>query len=524
MGRPIIGFPNLIDDATLTGGSYESTLPRANVADRRPKVVARTTDDATASTQFDADLGSGKRVDMAALFGHNISLAGLVRFRAQTDGARMVELDAVTNLAGEFALGVYPESDYRVAAPANFDPNDISIACWTIMQHASNDGNEHTIIQPVKSGGGEFVLLRSLGGSIRANSFDGVTFTNAQVTVPYSAGDIVFAGLRRDGSDIYVYAANISTGDTSLAVASAADTNVLSGTFSIGIGQQGTGDLDGEISALITDDGSTADAITDRFNSGNGEMLESTGGWLDAHGNDLVLLVGNVSATLGAFTLGSADPLEVSDLDTVSFTASDEGFVIDSGFLPAYPDAYPVGAILWGEDVGGGTVTAESFAAGKRWPWFFVIDSVDVGILVRFLSFEIDDTANADGFVDIGRAFAGPIYETATGDVLQGAEFDNTDPSVRSVTDGGTFHFDEKNKHRTWVLDLGWMDDVENKTQILEMKRRVGRTGQLVFVPNFEDELGTLEQGMLCVMDETSPAVVLARGLYRQQLFFVEER
>lgn len=77
-------YPDLIASATLSTGSYEATLPRDNLKLRPLYLVARTTDDAVASTKFDADLGSGYALRVLALLKHNISLAGLIRMRVST--------------------------------------------------------------------------------------------------------------------------------------------------------------------------------------------------------------------------------------------------------------------------------------------------------------------------------------------------------------------------------------------------------------------------------------------------------
>lgn len=76
---------NLIDGSILSGGSFVSTLPISNVKNRVLARVARTTDLATASTQFDMDLGLNKRWRVLALVNHNLSLGALYRVRSGSD-------------------------------------------------------------------------------------------------------------------------------------------------------------------------------------------------------------------------------------------------------------------------------------------------------------------------------------------------------------------------------------------------------------------------------------------------------
>jgi len=73
MANMILGFPNLIDDATLSGGSWEASLPLANIKDRRLSKVARSTNDNTSSTKFDIDLTRDRAIKLICLVKNNFS-------------------------------------------------------------------------------------------------------------------------------------------------------------------------------------------------------------------------------------------------------------------------------------------------------------------------------------------------------------------------------------------------------------------------------------------------------------------
>lgn len=83
----MIGYPNLIDSATLSGGAWATTLPRANLQNRIIGRVARTSDATLASTKFDATYAVAKNIRAISLVNHNFSLAGLVRIRGASDAA-----------------------------------------------------------------------------------------------------------------------------------------------------------------------------------------------------------------------------------------------------------------------------------------------------------------------------------------------------------------------------------------------------------------------------------------------------
>lgn len=81
MANIMIGFPNLTDIATLSGGSWEATLPRSNLQDRTLGRKARSADLLTASTQFDIDLTRDRNVRVIGLIAHNLTLNATYRLR-----------------------------------------------------------------------------------------------------------------------------------------------------------------------------------------------------------------------------------------------------------------------------------------------------------------------------------------------------------------------------------------------------------------------------------------------------------
>ncbi len=82
MANIIVGFNNLANNCTLSGGSWQGTLPLDNLKDRRLYKIARSTNDDAASTQFTVDFGSGKVVSLFSLVKHNFSESATARLRA----------------------------------------------------------------------------------------------------------------------------------------------------------------------------------------------------------------------------------------------------------------------------------------------------------------------------------------------------------------------------------------------------------------------------------------------------------
>ena len=80
-------FPNRIDGdgATLSGGSWLPALPLANLQNRVLSKVARSTNDATASTRFVIDLGRERSIDGLVLMAHNLSTSATYEITASAN-------------------------------------------------------------------------------------------------------------------------------------------------------------------------------------------------------------------------------------------------------------------------------------------------------------------------------------------------------------------------------------------------------------------------------------------------------
>lgn len=85
MQNCMIGYPNRVDQGTLSGGSFVPTLPLSNIQTRTLGQVARTVDLTPTSTTFDLDLGKAQQVRVYALVNHNLSSFATYRLRGATD-------------------------------------------------------------------------------------------------------------------------------------------------------------------------------------------------------------------------------------------------------------------------------------------------------------------------------------------------------------------------------------------------------------------------------------------------------
>jgi hypothetical protein len=94
-----LGYPNIADTATASGGSWLAGLPASNVQTRSFANVARSADAAAASTKIKFDHGSAKAAQVLCLAGHNLSSAATIKWsRGTTDGGNDVYAGSAVNV------------------------------------------------------------------------------------------------------------------------------------------------------------------------------------------------------------------------------------------------------------------------------------------------------------------------------------------------------------------------------------------------------------------------------------------
>lgn len=81
MANVLLAWQNRIDEATVSGGSWISTLPLSNIKNTIYQKVARSTNALTTSTQFNADFGVARPIGLVSLLAHNLSEASTFRLR-----------------------------------------------------------------------------------------------------------------------------------------------------------------------------------------------------------------------------------------------------------------------------------------------------------------------------------------------------------------------------------------------------------------------------------------------------------
>lgn len=94
MSNVIIAFPNIADAtrATLSGGSWVSTLPLSFLQDEILGTAARSTDLSLSSTQFDITVDKPRGIRVVGLIAHNLSREAKYRLRSFNEAGRTTVL------------------------------------------------------------------------------------------------------------------------------------------------------------------------------------------------------------------------------------------------------------------------------------------------------------------------------------------------------------------------------------------------------------------------------------------------
>ena len=103
-------------------------------------------------------------------------------------------------------------------------------------------------------------------------------------------------------------------------------------------------------------------------------------------------------------------------------------------------------------------------------------------ILGRYVRVEIQDAANADGYVELGRCLLMPAWEPATNFAYGAAIHYDHSATVIDQALSGVRYADRHAPLRAQRITLPVLEEDEACRQVLEMQRRLGRDGELFFV------------------------------------------
>lgn len=121
----------------------------------------------------------------------------------------------------------------------------------------------------------------------------------------------------------------------------------------------------------------------------------------------------------------------------------------------------------------------------------------------RYVTVEINDTANADGYVQIGRLFAGGALQP-TYNPQYGLQDGLRDLSTVDAAESGAFWGNEKRRLRYTSFVLGRVTPAE-AAYVHEMQRTLGTIGEVLYIPYPADPGESQRWGFIGRMSELSP-------------------
>ena len=214
--------------------------------------------------------------------------------------------------------------------------------------------------------------------------------------------------------------------------------------------------------------------------------------------------------------LSTAATIRIRGSNDVTFATS----LYDSTALEAYPVIYPAGLPLW-IDPGAwdGYLPEDQWTAGERVYWAHVLSTITSA---RYWRVEIVDTANADGYVDLGRLVIAGGYEPES-NFLHGAKFGYEDSSTVTETDGGVRVHRVRAKRRRLDLEFGDTSEDESLVHLLDIQQRYGKTTQIFFFLDIDDTVHLHRRSFLCTLHDLSQGAIRFAGRTRWPFALIEE-
>ncbi|MEI6002744.1 hypothetical protein H3V53_38295 [Paraburkholderia bengalensis] len=190
----------------------------------------------------------------------------------------------------------------------------------------------------------------------------------------------------------------------------------------------------------------------------------------------------------------------------------------DSGWMIAWPVLYPYGALEWEDDNWWERTIAEDDRAGYPGILINLLPSI---VLARYVKVMFSDAANPAGYLQFGRLFLSPGWQPAT-NMSYGATLGwETDTAVKRSL-GGTPYFDHKAPRRVEKFSLDLLSDVEAKTQVFEMQRKLGTDGELLVAWDPGDAMNLMRQSFVGRLRTLNP-ITAALWNINSNAFEIEE-
>ena len=163
------------------------------------------------------------------------------------------------------------------------------------------------------------------------------------------------------------------------------------------------------------------------------------------------------------------------------------GTLYEGGWNPVWPSGViPTELLEWEDDNFWLGTLSQSARAGFQSPYILKLASIQN---LRYWNFEISDTSNGDGYVQIGRLFMARGW-TPSINYTYGSGLGYQDPTPVETSLSGAEYFDIRSKFRVMTFDLNYISDTEAYNFALELQRLAGISGEVLVMPDGGEDVG----------------------------------
>lgn len=561
MSNILLAYQNRIDSATLTQGSYSASMPRDNLKHSNVSKFARTSNAAIGSTRVLADLGALYTLRAAALVNHNLSTSAKWRLRA---GASPLDLDfttdapdsrltysggtngTVVNSAGTIGTAdTTPRIDFDPASPDPLAAKGllIELAATNLLLNSATLSTQGVTVTAVAhtlsffgtgtvtlSGASTAGPLVGTGATVKSK----LTFTpSAGVLTLTVTGSVTFAQLETGSvatSWISTAGAAVTRTTDSVTLTGASFTAAHSATAGTLYAEFAT-PADGSARPIISvDDGTannhiliyvTATSLKFRVTTGGVAQCDITIGTVAANtfykvaaawsANDFAACMnGGTVQTDGSGSVPTVDRMRLGSDQPGNIQNGHQKRVVrwttrlTNAQLQSITTSGP-GAV----DYDTGWINAQQLTFSGDTPanWgaqYNVIKAFDA-ISARYLTVEVSDTANSDGYVEIGRLFVGGGFQPAINAEQGSLKHGREDLSTVVRSQSGKRFYTRQTPLPRWVQFVMPGLTTAEGDQLHEMEAAVGITEEVLYVTDPADMAKSQRYGFLGQMRELSP-------------------
>lgn len=162
----------------------------------------------------------------------------------------------------------------------------------------------------------------------------------------------------------------------------------------------------------------------------------------------------------------------------------------DSGWVDFWPALQTTESLPWAAENWWSGRYTERDRMGYTWT---AIYTLPFQLYSQYVSIEIDDVGNGAGFVQFGRLFIGDAWQPRTNMLLGAGLGWQSNTEVQEAISGAEF-FAEKRPYRLARFTTGFMGEDEAFGSAFDIKRRVGISGEVIFVFDPEDTIHALRR------------------------------